>query len=164
MIVVTTNDIPGARVARTLGTAFGIVVRSRGIGGNIAASFRSIGGGEITEYTKLVEEARMQAMQRLMGNAHAMGANAVLATPLRFGRDRPVDERSRGLRHRRDHRARRHAVSRGRAPLLRRASNQRCPRLFRRAPRAAPLSCRRARRRCRCLAAALRCCPGLDRV
>ncbi len=79
MIVVTTNDIPGAKVTRTLGTAFGIVVRSRGIGGNIAASFRSIGGGEITEYTRLVEEARMQAMQRLMGNAHAMGANAVLA-------------------------------------------------------------------------------------
>jgi uncharacterized protein YbjQ (UPF0145 family) len=79
MIVVTTNEINGAKVVRTLGTAFGNVVRSRGIGGNIAAGFRSLGGGEITEYTRLVEEGRMQAMQRLMANAHAMGANAVLA-------------------------------------------------------------------------------------
>lgn len=80
MIVVTTNQLPGAKVTRTLGTVFGIVVRSRGIGGNIAAGFRSLGGGEIHEYTRLVEETRMQAMERLMANAHAMGANAVLAT------------------------------------------------------------------------------------
>jgi len=79
MLVVTTNNVPGARVVRTIGTAFGIVVRSRGIGGNIAASFKSIGGGEISNYTRLVEEGRQQAMQRLMASAHAMGANAVLA-------------------------------------------------------------------------------------
>jgi uncharacterized protein YbjQ (UPF0145 family) len=78
MIVVTTENIPGARVTRMLGQVFGVVVRSRGLGGNIAASIRSIGGGEITEYTRLVEDARRQALDRLVGNAVAMGANAVV--------------------------------------------------------------------------------------
>ena len=82
MIVVSTNEIPGAKVTRTFGTVFGIVVRSRGLGGNIAAGFRSLGGGEIIEYTRLVEETRTQAMERLVHNASAIGANAVLA--LRF--------------------------------------------------------------------------------
>ena len=78
MIVVTTENIPGARVTRMLGQVFGVVVRSRGLGGNIAASIRSIGGGEITEYTRLIEDARRQALDRLVGNAVAMGANAVV--------------------------------------------------------------------------------------
>ncbi|WP_425230709.1 heavy metal-binding domain-containing protein [Sphingomonas sp.] len=78
MIVTTTENVPGHRVAWVFGTAFGIVVRSRGIGGNIAASFRSIGGGEIVEYTKLVDDTRRQAMDRLMQNAAQMGANAVV--------------------------------------------------------------------------------------
>ena len=78
MLVVTTESVPGYRTVWTFGTAFGIVVRSRGIGGNLAASFRSIGGGEIVEYTKLVDDTRRQAMDRLMYNAGQMGANAVV--------------------------------------------------------------------------------------
>jgi uncharacterized protein YbjQ (UPF0145 family) len=54
------------------------VVRSRGLGGNIMAGLRSIVGGEIDEYTQLLEEARRHAVDRLVTNATAMGANAVL--------------------------------------------------------------------------------------
>jgi len=78
MIVVTTENVPGYRRAKTLGQCFGVVVRSRGLGGNILAGLRSIAGGEIHEYTQLLEEARRQAVDRLVANATAMGANAVL--------------------------------------------------------------------------------------
>ena len=78
MIVTTTENIPGHKVVRTLGQCFGVVVRSRGIGGNITASLRSIVGGEIPEYTRLVEDTRRHAIDRLIANAHEMGANAVV--------------------------------------------------------------------------------------
>jgi len=78
MIVVTTENIPGSRRVRTLGQVFGVVVRSRGLGGNIVASLRSIVGGEIHEYTQLLEETRRQAVDRLVRNATAMGGNAVV--------------------------------------------------------------------------------------
>jgi uncharacterized protein YbjQ (UPF0145 family) len=55
-----------------------VVVRSRGLGGNIIAGLRSIVGGEIHEYTQLLEETRRQAVDRLVKNATAMGANAVV--------------------------------------------------------------------------------------
>jgi uncharacterized protein YbjQ (UPF0145 family) len=54
------------------------VVRSRGLGGNITASLRSLVGGEIKEYTQLLEEARRHAVDRLVQNATLMGANAVI--------------------------------------------------------------------------------------
>ena len=63
---------------QTLGQVFGVVVRSRGLGGNIMASLRSIVGGEIHEYTQLLEQTRRQAVDRLVKNATAMGANAVV--------------------------------------------------------------------------------------
>jgi len=66
MIVTTTENIPGFRRTRTLGQVFGVVVRSRGLGGNIVASLRSIVGGEIHEYTQLLEETRRQAVDRLV--------------------------------------------------------------------------------------------------
>lgn len=78
MIVVTTESIPGYKVEKVLGSAFGVVVRSRGIGGNITAALRSIKGGEVVEYTEMLEDARKSAIDRLVQNAHAMGANAVL--------------------------------------------------------------------------------------
>ena len=79
MIVVTTPDIAGHRISRTIGQVFGVVVRSRGIGGNLMAGLRSIVGGEITEYTEMLEEARRHALDRMVQNATAMGANAVVA-------------------------------------------------------------------------------------
>src|SRR5579862_345588 len=78
MIVTTTENIPGFRRSRTLGQCFGVVVRSRGLGGNIMAGLRSIVGGEIHEYTQLLEEARRHAVDRLVKNATVMGANGVI--------------------------------------------------------------------------------------
>ena len=78
MIVVTTEDVAGHRIVETKGQVFGLVVRSRGLGGNIMAGLRSIAGGEITEYTSLLEDARRHATDRMVANATAMGANAVV--------------------------------------------------------------------------------------
>jgi uncharacterized protein YbjQ (UPF0145 family) len=78
MLVVTTETVAGHRVVKIKGQCFGVVVRSRGLGGNIMAGLRSIVGGEIDEYTQLLEEARRHAVDRLVKNAAAMGANAVL--------------------------------------------------------------------------------------
>ena len=78
MIVVSTENIAGYRVTQVMGQVFGVVVRSRGIGGNIMASLRSILGGEIHEYTALLEEARRHAVDRLVRNAGEMGANAIV--------------------------------------------------------------------------------------
>ncbi len=79
MIVVTTPYIPGQRVTETKGMVFGLVVRSRGLGGNIMAGLRSLGGGEIHEYTEMLEDTRRQALDRLVQNATLMGANAILS-------------------------------------------------------------------------------------
>ena len=78
MIVTTTENVAGFRTVEALGQVFGVVVRSRSLGGNIAAALRSIGGGEIKEYTALVEETRRHAIDRLVTNATAMGADAVV--------------------------------------------------------------------------------------
>jgi uncharacterized protein YbjQ (UPF0145 family) len=78
MIVVTTETVAGYRVRETLGECFGVVVRSRGIGFNILAQLRSIFGGEIPEYTRLIETARGHAIERLKQSAQDMGGNAVL--------------------------------------------------------------------------------------
>jgi uncharacterized protein YbjQ (UPF0145 family) len=78
MLIVTTENIPHHRVVEVKGQVFGVVVRSRGLGGNIMAGLRSIVGGEIHEYTQLLEEARRHAVDRLVQNATAMGANAVI--------------------------------------------------------------------------------------
>ncbi len=79
MLVVTTPTLAGYRVREMKGQVFGLVVRSRGLGGNILAGLRSLGGGEITEYTEMLEEARRHALDRMVQNAQRMGANAVLA-------------------------------------------------------------------------------------
>src|SRR5215470_207945 len=78
MLVTTTENVRGQRVKQSLGQVFGVIVRSRGLGGNIVASLRSIVGGEIHEYTQLLEEARRQAVDRMVRNATVMGANAVV--------------------------------------------------------------------------------------
>ncbi len=82
MIVTTTENIPDSKVVQTLGQVFGLTVRSRSIGGNLAAWFKSLAGGEIRSYVKLNEDSRRQALDRLVENAAAMGANAV--TMMRF--------------------------------------------------------------------------------
>jgi len=79
MNVVTTPYLPGHRVLEAKGQVFGLVVRSRGLGGNIAAGLRSLIGGEIREYTELLEDTRRQALDRMVQNATLMGANAVIS-------------------------------------------------------------------------------------
>ena len=79
MIVATTPYIAGHRTIETKGMVFGLVVRSRGLGGNIMAGLRSIGGGEIHEYTELLEDTRRQAIDRLVRNATLAGGNAVIS-------------------------------------------------------------------------------------
>lgn len=79
MIVVTTPYLTGHRIVESKGMVFGLVVRSRGLGGNVMAALRSLGGGEIHEYTSLLEDTRRQALDRLVRNATLLGANAVIS-------------------------------------------------------------------------------------
>lgn len=78
MIVATTEHIAGYEVTEVLGPAFGVVVRARGIGGDILASLKGLVGGEVKQYTQMIEDARRQALDRMVQNAAAMGANAVV--------------------------------------------------------------------------------------
>ena len=79
MIVATTPFIAGHRVTETKGQTFGLVVRSRGFSGNLIAGLRSLAGGEIHEYTQLLEDTRRQAIDRMVQNATMAGANGVIS-------------------------------------------------------------------------------------
>lgn len=79
IIVATTPYVPGHRVVKVLGIALGITVRSRGLGGRLLAGLRALAGGEITEFTELAEQARRQAIERMVEHARSLGANAVIS-------------------------------------------------------------------------------------
>ncbi len=78
IIVVTTNDLPGYEVTEVYGEVFGLIVRSRNMFSNIGASFRTIFGGEVKGYTRLLSDSREHALARLREAAATKGANAVL--------------------------------------------------------------------------------------
>ncbi len=78
IIVVTTPTVHGQEVSRTLGMVRGNTIRARHMGKDILALFRNIVGGEITEYTKLIAEAREQAIDRMIDEANSLGADAVV--------------------------------------------------------------------------------------
>lgn len=78
IIVVTAATITGRPVKRTLGLVRGNTIRVRHIGKDILAFFRTIVGGEVTEYTKLMAEAREQAIDRMVADAEVLGADAVI--------------------------------------------------------------------------------------
>lgn len=78
MLVVTTERIEGYRVVEVKGPAFGLIVRSRGLGGDIMAGLKSLVGGEIKQYTAMLEDSRKEAMNRMIKNATQMGANAII--------------------------------------------------------------------------------------
>lgn len=78
VLVVTTNDVPGFRVDRIIGEVFGLTVRSRNIGSQIGAGLKSLAGGELRGLTKTLVASRNQAMDRLVEQARARGANAIL--------------------------------------------------------------------------------------
>jgi uncharacterized protein YbjQ (UPF0145 family) len=79
VLVSTMNDLPGFEVTQVYGEVFGLTVRSRDFGSNLAASFRSLGGGEVTQYTQMLAESRHVAVMRMCQMAQGMGANAILA-------------------------------------------------------------------------------------
>lgn len=79
MMVATTNDLPGYRVLEVKGMVRGVIVRSRSVIGNIGAGIQSLFGGDITIYTRLADDARQQAYERMVEHAEQAGANAVIA-------------------------------------------------------------------------------------
>jgi uncharacterized protein YbjQ (UPF0145 family) len=79
VLVSTMNDLPGYTAEKVFGEVFGLTVRSRDFGSNFTASFRSLGGGEVPEYTQMLAESRHVAVMRMCQMAHQLGANAILA-------------------------------------------------------------------------------------
>ncbi len=79
MIVVTTPEVHGRRIDRVLGLVRGNTIRARHIGHDITALLRNIAGGEVREYTKMLAESREQAIDRMIEEAQALGAEAVVA-------------------------------------------------------------------------------------
>ena len=78
MIVVTSSQIAGKKITRTLGLARGTTVRAHHVGNDILAFIRNMIGGEVNEYTKMLAEAREQALDRMTLEAKGLGANAVV--------------------------------------------------------------------------------------
>ena len=82
MILATTSEIPGSRVAQTLGLVRGNTIRARHAGKDIMAVLRNLAGGEVKEYTKMLAESREQSIDRMVEEAQALGADAIIG--LRF--------------------------------------------------------------------------------
>lgn len=78
MIVATTQDLPGYRVVKVHGLVRGNTIRARHLGLDLLALLRNLAGGEIMEYTKMLGEAREQAIDRMLEEANGLGANAVI--------------------------------------------------------------------------------------
>ncbi len=80
MIITTSAQIEGKPIAKTVGLVKGSTIRARHLGKDIMAGFRGMVGGEITEYTKMMAEAREEAIQRMVEDAQKQGANAIVGT------------------------------------------------------------------------------------
>ncbi len=78
MIICTTPDVVGMRITETLGMVRGNTIRARHVGKDIVAVMRNLAGGEVHEYTKMMAEAREQAIDRMIEEAQALGADAVV--------------------------------------------------------------------------------------
>jgi uncharacterized protein YbjQ (UPF0145 family) len=75
----TALELPGVTVTENLGVVYGLVVRSMGFTGGVAASFKGLRRGEISEYTQLLEDSRRHAIDRMVDNARLLAADAVIA-------------------------------------------------------------------------------------
>lgn len=82
MIIVTTDFVPGKEIKELKGFVRGSTIQSKHIGKDILAGLRTIVGGEINEYTEMMDEARQKAIGRMVEDAKAKGANAVIAMRL----------------------------------------------------------------------------------
>ena len=78
MIITTSEQLEGKKIARTIGMVKGNAIRARHVGKDIMAGLRGVVGGEITEYTKMMAESREQAIQRMVEDAEKQGANAIV--------------------------------------------------------------------------------------
>lgn len=78
MLLSTTNTIPDKKIVKHLGVVKGNTIRARHIGKDIMAGFRTVVGGEITDYTKMMAESREQATDRMIEQAQDLGANAIV--------------------------------------------------------------------------------------
>ena len=78
MIIVTTESVPNYKTVEVKGPVFGLTVRARGIGNDILAGLKGLIGGEISQYTEMLEDARKHALDRMVKNAQVMGANAII--------------------------------------------------------------------------------------
>ena len=78
MIITTTEQIAGKSIKKTVGMVKGSTIRARHLGKDIMAGLRGMVGGEISEYTKMMAEAREQAIQRMVEDAEKQGANAIV--------------------------------------------------------------------------------------
>lgn len=79
VLIVTTNEIPGYRITGVQGDVFGLIVRARNVFSNLGAQLRTVAGGEVSGYTKLLTDSRNQARERMWREARSRGANAVVA-------------------------------------------------------------------------------------
>ena len=79
MIIITSNQVEGKKINKTIGLVKGSTIRARHLGRDIMAGFRGMVGGEITEYTKMMAEAREEAIQRMVEDAEKKGANAIVS-------------------------------------------------------------------------------------
>ncbi|HET8672772.1 MAG TPA: YbjQ family protein [Thermoleophilaceae bacterium] len=79
MLITTTNDLPGRQVVEVLGEVMGLTVRSRNIGSQFGASLKSLFGGELKGMTKALVDSRHEVVDRMVAEAEAKGADAILA-------------------------------------------------------------------------------------
>jgi len=79
MLITTSDEIPGKKIVQVFGLVRGNTVRARHIGRDIMAHLRNIVGGEVTDYTKMIAEAREQSLDRMIAEAQKLGANAIVA-------------------------------------------------------------------------------------
>ncbi|MGD9695376.1 MAG: YbjQ family protein [Thermoleophilia bacterium] len=79
MLITTGNDLPGHEITEVLGETFGLTVRSRHLGSQVGAALKSIKGGELRGMTKMLAEGREEAIARLVEEAEAKGADAIIA-------------------------------------------------------------------------------------
>jgi uncharacterized protein YbjQ (UPF0145 family) len=78
-MITTAFEFPEHRIEHSLGMVFGLVVRSMGFAKGIGAGFKSLAGGEVKQYTRLVEDSRRHAMDRMIDNAKVLGAHGIIA-------------------------------------------------------------------------------------
>lgn len=91
-------EFPDRVVTGNLGVIYGLVVRSMGVVGGVAAGLKALRRGEVSQYTQLLEDSRRHAIDRLVDNARLVGADGVIGGALRLFRDRPAAHRDRRLR------------------------------------------------------------------